>query len=197
MNRDEYVLTLESLFNNCESPVFSLDTSFCYTSFNKSHVDEMKHIYGSNIEIGANVLNYMTEKEDREASKLDLLKVVQGEAVVKHAYYGDITRKYYEAIHNPMRDTSNNIIGISVYVRDITRQKELEDEKDKLIKSLQDALNEINVLRGIIPICSYCKDIRTDEGVWEKIEKYISEYSDAIFSHGICPDCLAIEKEKI
>ena len=55
---------------------------------------------------------------------------------------------------------------------------------------LQTALDEIHTLRGIIPICSSCKKIRTDSGAWEQIEVYIRDHSDADFSHGICPDCM-------
>jgi len=55
--------------------------------------------------------------------------------------------------------------------------------------SLQKALDEIKTLRGIIPICSYCKKIRDDHGAWEIIEAYISSHSEAKFSHGICPEC--------
>lgn len=62
----------------------------------------------------------------------------------------------------------------------------LQDEKIKL----QKALNEIRTLRGIIPICSYCKQIRDDEGLWKKLEEYIHAHSEAAFSHGICPDCM-------
>ena len=55
--------------------------------------------------------------------------------------------------------------------------------------ALQKALDEIRVLRGIIPICMYCKHIRNDVGSWERVEKYIAEHSEAAFSHGVCPDC--------
>jgi len=56
-------------------------------------------------------------------------------------------------------------------------------------KELTKALNEIKTLRGIIPICSYCKKIRNDEGAWDILEAYICDNSNAQFSHGICPDC--------
>ncbi|MFH2122276.1 MAG: response regulator [Pseudomonadota bacterium] len=56
-------------------------------------------------------------------------------------------------------------------------------------KELEKAMEEIKVLRGIIPICSFCKKIRDDEGVWEQLEKYISDHSEALFSHGVCPEC--------
>jgi hypothetical protein len=54
---------------------------------------------------------------------------------------------------------------------------------------LKEALEEIRVLRGILPICSYCKKIRDDQGYWRQLEAYIREHSEADFSHGICPIC--------
>lgn len=54
---------------------------------------------------------------------------------------------------------------------------------------LKEQMNEIRELKGIIPICANCKDIRNDQGYWQKVESYIKEHSDADFSHGICPVC--------
>jgi len=51
-------------------------------------------------------------------------------------------------------------------------------------------LREIKTLRGFLPICASCKKIRDDGGYWSQIEAYISEHSDAKFTHGICPECL-------
>ncbi len=56
-------------------------------------------------------------------------------------------------------------------------------------KSLADFLEEIKMLRGIVPICSFCKRIRDDEGNWSEVEVYVSKYSEARFSHGFCPEC--------
>lgn len=58
-------------------------------------------------------------------------------------------------------------------------------------KMLQSRLNEIQTLRGIIPICAYCKQVRNDEGYWEQVEAYISRRSQVDFSHGLCPACEA------
>lgn len=52
------------------------------------------------------------------------------------------------------------------------------------------ARDEINTLRGIIPICAWCKKIRHDSGSWQQIEEYVKSHADVDFSHGICPDCL-------
>ncbi len=57
-------------------------------------------------------------------------------------------------------------------------------------KTLSDYITEIKTLRGIIPICSYCKKIRDDKGYWKQIESYIHDHSEAEFSHGICIDCV-------
>ena len=58
-------------------------------------------------------------------------------------------------------------------------------------RELEEAQENIKVLSGIIPICMYCKEIRNDEGYWKQLEVYISEHADVVFSHGICPKCLA------
>jgi|AntAceMinimDraft_9_1070365.scaffolds.fasta_scaffold44207_2 CheY-like chemotaxis protein len=63
-------------------------------------------------------------------------------------------------------------------------------ERGKLIRELQDALDKIKTLRGLLPICSYCKKIRNDKGYWERVEDYIEKHTDVQFSHGICKECL-------
>jgi len=75
-------------------------------------------------------------------------------------------------------------------VHDITELKKVENERELLIAELKSALEEIKTLRGIIPICSTCKKIRSDEGQWTKIETYVEQHSDALFSHGLCNDCM-------
>jgi len=67
--------------------------------------------------------------------------------------------------------------------------REKEKQQEKLIVKLQEALAEIKTLKGFIPICASCKKIRDDEGYWNQLESYISKHTDAIFSHGICPEC--------
>jgi len=74
-------------------------------------------------------------------------------------------------------------------VRDLTERKEAELERERLIVSLQDALAEVQTLRGILPICSFCKKIRNDDGYYEQIEAYIHRHSGVDFSHTVCPSC--------
>ncbi|NTV45366.1 MAG: PAS domain S-box protein, partial [Chlorobiales bacterium] len=74
--------------------------------------------------------------------------------------------------------------------RDITERKRAATEREKLIKELQEASAEIKTLRGILPLCVFCKNIRDDEGYWEKVDVYISKHSKADISHSVCPECL-------
>lgn len=76
-------------------------------------------------------------------------------------------------------------------VDDITGRKQAEVERERLIADLQSALTRVRQLSGLLPICASCKRIRDDQGYWNQIEVYISEHSDADFSHGLCPECVA------
>jgi hypothetical protein len=90
---------------------------------------------------------------------------------------------------SPIRDRTGNIIGASTIARDITSRKKAEEERERLIVELSEALAKVKTLSGLLPICSSCKKIRDDKGYWTQIESYISEHSGAEFSHGICPEC--------
>ncbi len=63
------------------------------------------------------------------------------------------------------------------------------NERKKLIIELQDSIAAVKTLRGLLPICASCKKVRDDKGYWNQIESYITEHSEAEFSHGLCPDC--------
>ncbi|MCP3872895.1 MAG: PAS domain-containing protein [Desulfobacteraceae bacterium] len=72
---------------------------------------------------------------------------------------------------------------------DITDQMKLAFEKEYHLKELQKAIDEIKILKGILPLCSYCKKIRDDKGYWNQVDAYINDHSEASISHGICPEC--------
>jgi AmiR/NasT family two-component response regulator len=93
--------------------------------------------------------------------------------------------------------------GVSAYLTKPPRPGELERaiiialarhadmlELRRLNKELEQALNKVKVLSGMLPICASCKKIRDDKGYWQQIELYIRDHSEAEFSHGICPECV-------
>jgi phosphoserine phosphatase RsbU/P len=69
------------------------------------------------------------------------------------------------------------------------RMVELRRKLAERVEELTHALDQVKQLQGLLPICSYCKKIRDDNNYWQKVESYISQHSEAQFSHGICPDC--------
>jgi PAS domain S-box-containing protein len=80
--------------------------------------------------------------------------------------------------------------NILLVIEDVTERKRIEKKNQKLIIELRKALDEIKILQGIIPICASCKRIRDDSGYWNQLEAYISRYSEAEFTHSICPECV-------
>jgi PAS domain S-box-containing protein len=85
---------------------------------------------------------------------------------------------------------SNQIAGTVANIRLYLELEQTHEEREKLIRNLQEALVKVKTLSGLLPICSACKKIRDDKGYWRQIESYIRDHSEAEFSHGICPDCM-------
>ncbi len=90
-----------------------------------------------------------------------------------------------------IKDSNRNYLAmLATTINKVLDRKKIEDEKDRLIDELREALAEIKSLQGIVPICANCKNIRDDKGFWQRVEVYLSDHSNAKFSHGICPDCI-------
>ncbi len=75
------------------------------------------------------------------------------------------------------------------FITDVSNQKSIELEREELIETLQRTLDKVNILSGLLPLCSHCKKVRDDKGYWNQIDEYITTNSDADISHSICPDC--------
>ncbi|MFO0876373.1 MAG: response regulator [Gemmataceae bacterium] len=84
-------------------------------------------------------------------------------------------------------DSQVLLARIQVGLRVLALQQALADQ----VRELEATLNRVKVLQGLVPICTYCKSIRTDKDYWQQVEHYLAEQTDARFSHGICPECYA------
>jgi sigma-B regulation protein RsbU (phosphoserine phosphatase) len=71
----------------------------------------------------------------------------------------------------------------------------LQSALSERVQELEAALSQVKTLSGLLPVCCYCKRIRSDENYWQQLESYVLQHSDARFSHGICPDCWATKVE--
>ncbi len=89
----------------------------------------------------------------------------------------------------PMRDASQAIRGVVGVALDITERVRSEDERERLIRELQAALDRVKVLSGLIPICSHCKAVRDDKGYWQQLDAFMRDHSGVQLTHGICPEC--------
>jgi hypothetical protein len=86
----------------------------------------------------------------------------------------------------PQSLTSVQSAALAAIARQIIAQLELR----RTAAELADAITDLKTLRGLLPICSHCKEIRNDSGFWESIETYVRSHSEADFTHGICPVCM-------
>ena len=78
-------------------------------------------------------------------------------------------------------------VRVGVGVHALNLQQALNDR----VKELEETLARVTQLQGMLPICSYCKQVRDDQNYWQEVESYIATHADVQFSHGICPDCFA------
>lgn len=91
----------------------------------------------------------------------------------------------------PYSDNEGNFLGYIGSCVDVTERVDAQAE----LARAQEA--EVNRLKGLLPICCQCKKIRNDENYWEQIETYISNHSEALFSHGYCPECAEKVKAEV
>jgi len=99
--------------------------------------------------------------------------------------------RYYDLRTSVLTGKDGRPSGRVMTLHDVTDRKNADTERERLIAELQDALEEVRTLSGLLPICASCKRIRDDDGYWRQLEEYLSEHSNAEFTHGICPDCIA------
>lgn len=155
---------------------------------------EFERVYGipRGEVLGRDYLELFVPEGVRGAVAADIAKVMRGEPT-----YGFenpvVARDGTEAVLlwnvNRLADAAGEPVGVVACGQDITSRRRAEQERAELVAELQTALQEIKVLRGLLPICSFCKKVRREDGEWEQLEEYVSARSEARFSHGFCPAC--------
>lgn len=90
-------------------------------------------------------------------------------------------------------DASELRARVHVGARVVSLQERLAEK----VKELETSLARVKQLGGLLPICCYCKRIRNDRNYWEKVEVFVTEHSNAKFTHGICPTCFEAAKEQL
>ncbi len=141
--------------------------------------------------IGRSIFDFIVPEERERALFLakEMLKGNYSGATEYQLIKKDGSFFFGEINGEVIRDPAGRPHGMMFIERDITERKRVEEDRDALLKDLQMALSDVNTLEGVVPICSSCKKIRDDEGVWNILEAYLTKHTGAQFSHGICPDC--------
>jgi hypothetical protein len=103
---------------------------------------------------------------------------------------GPAGQQWFEANISPVKEIAGQPRMVVWVAFNITGLHKALAEKEALIKELQEASKEIRTLQKFLPICSYCKKIRDDEGYWSQVEEYIHRHTGTKFSHSICQDCV-------
>jgi PAS domain S-box-containing protein len=133
------------LKSSLESPkdmnILSIDKNYRYLYFNKPYKKMMKKVYKSDTQIGVNVLECISSEEDRIKAKINFDQSISGKSHSKIEEYFDKEKRYYESFYNPTIDQNNEIIGITVFSRDITERKRIElalKENEEKYRSMVD-----------------------------------------------------------
>lgn len=177
-----------SLMNSLNSVVYVADMKTYKILFINEHG---KKLFGN---ISGKICWQSLQREQKKPCDFCTNKYLLGEDgnpgdVYTWEFRNTITGKWFHIQDRAIIWSDGCIVRLEI-ATDITYRKENELIKDALIEKLENALSEIKTLRGILPICSMCKDIRNDEGYYEQIEAYIHKHSGVDFSHTICPACI-------
>jgi two-component system, sensor histidine kinase ChiS len=145
---DTSILQSTLLRNILESPkdivIFAWDKNYCYLAFNENHRNTMKHIWNVDIQIGICMLDYIGHFDDRKKAKINFDRALKGEDFTLIEIYGDenINRCYYQDVYSPIYSDSDQVIGLTLYLTDITKQRKIEIELENYRTSLEKLVDQ-------------------------------------------------------
>lgn len=198
MKISQVSLFLEHILKTFPDPIFLLDENGTYVEIAGGMV---RHLYDRPDYLRTYTLHDILSTGDadrflgivREALREKTLKTVEYRLTSSEMKFnpmdGPEGPQWYHGRVFPIempRETLGHVIWTAI---NITKRKQVEEERDQALRELKQALSEIKTLRGVLPICAKCKKIRDDQGYWNQIENYLREHADAEFSHSICPRC--------
>jgi transcriptional regulator with PAS, ATPase and Fis domain len=202
---EERIEIYESMIRQCAVAIFAIDTSHRIIHWNKA----CEELTGLKAEEVLGTQNHWKAFYEIQRPCLSDILIDGKEEILQEHYgvYGSSVLMPY-SLHaegwyaqvggrerylifdaSPVFGRDHKLLAAIETLQDISELKRTEEERKKLNIKLQDALDRIKTLSGLIPICAGCKKIRDDTGYWNQLEEYLEEHSAALFSHGLCPDC--------
>ena len=171
----------EALFTNIKESVIVLDPQDRIIDMNAF---AQSHFGMASIPIGKSAV-----KEFRQWPQLLSFIAARSIMSVEAQFELKEQQQWFHLTKTYLGESQQESAGMLIICRDITEQKLAQLEREQLINELRGALVNIKTLSGLLPICATCKKIRNDAGYWQQVEGYISEHTQAEFTHGICPEC--------
>ncbi len=176
-----------SVVESTDDSVYLLDRNCRYLYMNKKHLARMG--FSGDEYVGRAYSEFHPAEAAKEFTEA-ISKVFESCQPAQREHWSRRDDKYFLRTLSPVKGNDGRTVAVNVISKDITGLKQMEAEREKLIAGLREALAKINTLKGLIPICAWCKKVRDDKGYWNEIETYVKEHSEADFTHGICPECL-------
>jgi PAS domain S-box-containing protein len=181
----------ETLVNIIPQGIQITDLDGKITFSNSAHHKIHGYINGGLI--GKYIWEMIAKEEDKIKTKEYYKYLIREQPKPELYFNADRTKDgrliYSQIDWDYIRDSNGDLTGIISVISDITERNHAEKGREKILKALQEALENVKTLSGLLPICAHCKKIRDDQGYWNQIEGYIQKHSDAQFSHGMCPEC--------
>ena len=136
--------TLNAVLESADSPIFALDREYRYIAFNRAHAATMKALYGADIQLGEKLAEFQDVPADWQAAKGNIDRALGGETVLEAAFSGGEGpfRRFFEVAHHPVGTASGEIVGVSVFAREVTARMHAEEElrfKNLILSTQQEA----------------------------------------------------------
>jgi len=180
---------LASIVSSCQDAIVGTDLQGQVVSWNTGAEALYGYTAADMVGRSVSVLIPADRPQDLTEINQNLAHVERGERLETVRRRKDGSQVEVSLTISPLKDPQGKIIGASTVALDISKRKQEEAERLRLIQELTETLAHVKTLSGLLPICASCKKIRDDEGYWQQVETYIMAHSDADFTHGICPEC--------
>jgi hypothetical protein len=213
---DDYIRFQLHNFNILKIKIYSLSDDIIYSSDQKiigkkdSDNSRLKRAQAGEVDSHIEKKDKMLDLVEEEKFNVSVVETyipitVENDVIGVFELYTDVTSYRWEIFKTVAATVfCLTVILLSIFAgaylvlrKLIMLLKESEQALADNVLQLQDALANVKQLEGIIPICSWCKKIRDDEKSWHQMENYISNHSEAKFSHGVCPECYERELTEI
>ncbi|BDU70134.1 hypothetical protein GETHOR_22350 [Geothrix oryzae] len=159
--------------------------------------EEFMHLGSESRALSANGAAIIQERMTRSRQALPGTQPFEQDLIQATVNRKDGQQIQVEAQWRIVWGEDGRLMGFQGVTRDVTERKRLEADREDLIRDLTQALTEVKQLSGMLPICGQCKKVRDDQGYWSQIETYLSQHTEATFTHGLCPECTAAFRQEM